>query len=64
MSATDIDTSSELWRRECEARHMLALPGPERVATLERIAAKRKGDAADVLAADMRALRAGQRLTP
>ena len=58
-----IDTSSELWRRECEACYMLKLPGHERVATLQRIAKKRGEASADVLANDMRALRAGRGIT-
>ncbi len=39
------DTSSEQWRRECEARHVLSLPFPLRKPYLERIG-KVRGKAA------------------
>lgn len=47
----------ELQRRQCEARHYLRMPGPERVEALKRIAVKRGEKAAEQLAEDIRALR-------
>jgi hypothetical protein len=52
--------ASELHRRACEARHYLRMPGAERVAALQRIAAKRGQKAAERLAEDIRAVRDGK----
>jgi hypothetical protein len=59
-----VDTYSELWRRECEARYWLSLPGKQRVESLYRIAEKRGEKAAKILADDMRAIREGKPLAP
>lgn len=52
---TEVDSDSEGWRHECEARHILRLPSlAERRAWLDAIA-KRRGDA------EMRRLQATMR---
>jgi len=50
MDDTPIDTWSEAWRLECEARHVLSLKDKKtRNAYLGRIRAKRGDQAADIL---------------
>ncbi len=49
-----MDTASEAWRRECEARLVLSLPLLERRPYIDRVAAKRGKEAAEVLMADVR----------
>ena len=47
IDGREVDSSSEAWRHECEARAILALPGkPQRQAWLESLEHKRgKADA-------------------
>lgn len=50
MDDTHIDTWSEAWRLECEARHVCNLKDKKaRVAYLGRVRSKRGDQAADIL---------------
>ena len=61
-----VDSASEEWRHECEARAIADLPTlADRRAWLESIEARRGKDAADQLRAKMKALwQAKKRATP
>jgi hypothetical protein len=48
------DTSSEQWRRECEARHVLALPFDKRVPYLNFVGRKRGSEAQQYLETEVR----------
>jgi hypothetical protein len=57
LSGEEVDSSSEAWRHECEARAIAALPTlAERRACLGDIELRRGKDAADRLRETMRAL--------
>lgn len=57
LSGEEVDSSSEAWRHECEARAIAALPTlAERRAWLGDIERRRGKDAADRLRETMRAL--------
>jgi hypothetical protein len=62
VDGAEVDSASEAWRHECEARHILALPTlPERRAWLEAIEKRRGTDAVKALRRTMLALHeAGQ----
>lgn len=62
IDGTEVDSASEAWRHETEARHILALPTlPERRAWLEAIEKRRGSAAAAALRRTMLALHeAGQ----
>ena len=57
INGTEVDTASEAWRHECEARAILALPTlAERRAWMETIERKRGMPAANALRLTMRAI--------
>ncbi len=51
-----MDTSSEAWRAECEARWVMRQPKAERQAYYAKVAEKRGKPAVDLLMADVRRL--------
>ncbi len=57
VDGTFVDSTSELWRAECEARHVLRLRSKmQRHEYLARVEAKRGKDSRDVLQAAVMAL--------
>lgn len=50
----EIDTSSEVWRRQCEARHVLSLPFDRRVPYLNLVGRKRGIEAQQYLEQEVR----------
>lgn len=62
IDGTEVDSSSEAWRAECEARHVLNMHGkPARYAYLTRVESKRGKVNRDALEAGVMGLwRAGR----
>ncbi|CUJ62198.1 hypothetical protein OII53_06130 [Achromobacter ruhlandii] len=56
-----IDTSSEEWRRQCEARHVLSLPFDKRVPYLNFVGRKRGVQAQQYLETEVRRQHAKRR---
>lgn len=56
-----IDTSSEEWRRQCEARHVLSLPFAKRAPYLNRVGGLRGEQAQKYLEHEVRRQRAERR---
>jgi hypothetical protein len=50
----EIDTGSEAWRRQCEARHVLSLPFDRRVPYLNLVGRKRGIEAQQYLEQEVR----------